>query len=248
LSPQIRAALGVLTALMCWLLFVPSDATSLPTLVKVALAFWRLAESGRLFDDAAASIVRVFFGVGISICLSLILAFVAVMHPPIVDYLSGLTELVRPVPPIAWTPIAVVSFGIGDYPAIAIVASGSFFPIWLGITRGLQEVRPAHLAAARSLGANKFRLIWEIFMPSVLPYAFHGFRLGTGLGWFCVVAAEMVGASSGLGFGIQLFSLNLEMEKLYAYIVCIGVIGFITNMILLDIDQRLNLWRERPDG
>jgi ABC-type nitrate/sulfonate/bicarbonate transport system permease component len=223
---------------------VPSDVALLPPLMEVGTAVWKLLASGPLIEDASASIERVLSGVGISVCLSLTLAVGTALHRPIADYLHGVVELVRPVPPIAWTPIAVVSFGIGDRPAIAIVATGAFFPIWLGILHGLREVRPAHLAAAMSLGATRMRLIIEIIVPSVLPHAFHGFRLGMGLGWFCVVAAEMVGASNGLGFGIQLFSLNLEMEKLYAYIICVGVIGYISNVILLAIDRRLSLWRE----
>ena len=114
-----------------------------------------------------------------------------------------------------------------------------FCPTWFGVLQGLKEVREQHLRAAYSLGCSRILLVTDVIVPSVLPYFVHGLRLGVGLGWFCVVAAEMMGASTGLGYGVQLSSLNLEMERLYVYLFVIGLIGLASNWLLLALDRQV---------
>lgn len=240
---HLRSFVGLGVIVSAWFFLVPENFVLLPPLSEVAHTFNELLSQGPLVKDTIASLARVLAGVAIATVIALILGAITAYWRPFADFLSGGVELIRPVPPIAWTPLAIIAFGVGASPAIAIVALGAFFPIWLGIRQGLTEVRQSHLLAARSLGARWRVLMSDIIVPSVLPYAFHGLRLGMGLGWFCVVAAEMMGASSGLGYGIQLFSLNIEMPKLYSYLVVIGLMGYLSNSLLQIVDQRLSHWR-----
>ncbi len=227
----------------CWFFLVPENFVLLPPLNEVVAAFAELWAQGLLLNDTIASLSRVLAGVAISTFISIVLGLITASWRGFADFFSGGIELIRPVPPIAWTPLAIIAFGVGARPAIAIVALGAFFPIWLGIKQGLGEVQRDHILAARSLGARWRALMVDVVVPSVLPYAFHGLRLGVGLGWFCVVAAEMMGASSGLGYGIQLFSLNIEMPKLYCYLVTVGVMGYTSNALLQIFDAKLSFWR-----
>ncbi|MDH3376582.1 MAG: ABC transporter permease [Gammaproteobacteria bacterium] len=244
LPQQARASVGVCVILLAWHLSTSKNNVLTPPLNDVLWSFLELLRSRILLKDAFASLFRVLAGVAISSLLAAVLGLVAVYWRSFPDYLSGGIELFRPIPPIAWTPLAIVAFGVGTQPAIAIVALGAFFPIWLGIQQGLMEVKRSHILAAESFGCGKLLQLTDVIVPSALPYAFHGLRLGVGLGWFCVVAAEMMGASSGLGYGIQLFSLNIEMEKLYSYLLVIGMLGYVSNFLLQRIDLRLSHWRD----
>lgn len=227
---------GVLALGLVWHVW-PGNAV-VPSLGAVTQGVISATRDGELVRDAVASLFRVLFGVSIALMLSTALALAATVFRPTRYLLAGL-ELIRPIPPLAWTPLAIMVFGIGDSPAVAIVALGAFFPIWLGFLQGLDAVQDEHVQAARSLGASKRQVIAFVVLPSITPFVLHGLRLGGGLGWFCVVAAEMMGASSGLGYGVQLRSLNIQMEAVFAYLLAIAALGGLVNVLLRYLEELL---------
>lgn len=235
----LRPLIGLLVFALAWEWFASGNHVLAPPLASIFREFLHQATAGALFEDTAASTLRVIAGVLISVLIAWPLGVISAYCKSLPRYLGGVVELLRPVPPIAWTPIAIIAFGIGDRPAIAIVAVGAFFPIWFGVIQGLSEVKQAHLRAAWSLGCGKWLLLTDVIVPSSFPYLVHGLRLGVGLGWFCVVAAEMIGASSGLGYGVHLYSLNLELERLYVYLLAIGAVGYLSNLLLRWADLRV---------
>jgi ABC-type nitrate/sulfonate/bicarbonate transport system permease component len=238
---------GVLLVGLLWWLAVPPRHPLVPPLAEVVRQARGLAASGALFHDALASVGRVLPGVGIAFVAAAALAALSALRG-VGELCAGVLELLRPIPPIAWTPIAILAFGIGNAPAVAIVALGAFFPIWLGLQQGLRQVRTPHLLAARSFGAGRRLLLTDVVLPSVLPYALHGLRVGLGIGWFCVVAAEMMGAQSGLGYGVQLFSLNFEMGKTYSYLLAIGALGAVMNFLMRTLETRWARWHHLALG
>ena len=240
----IRSLTGLLILLALWMHFGPTAGVLLPPLSDVYSNMIDLAHRGWLLEDILASVYRVAMGVCLSFILASLLALISVYWKNFPDYVAGGVEVLRPVPPIAWVPLALVALGVGDRPAIAIVALGAFFPIWLGMVQGLRNVNPSHLHAAASLGCSRRLLLTDVIIPSALPDIAHGLRLGVGLAWFCVVAAEMMGAASGLGYGIQLFSQNLEISRMYVYILTIGILGYTSNLVLEYISEQLNSWRD----
>ena len=240
---QFRAGIGLLLLLIVWHLVSLKQSVLIPPLSQIGSQFWFLLESGLLLEDMVSSVFRIMLGLVISTSLAIVLGLIAAFWAQFSDYLSAIFELVRPVPPIAWVPVAIIAFGIGYKAAVAIVALGSFFPIWLGIQQGLANLNHAHLLAARSLGAGRVLTVFEIIVPSVFPYFLHGLRLGVGIAWFCVIAAEMVGSTSGLGYGVQLFSLNIEMPRVYCYLLAIGVLGLCSNYLVQHLSDRLVKWR-----
>ncbi|WP_049976091.1 ABC transporter permease [Azospirillum sp. B506] len=219
------------------------DMVLLPPPSAVAMAMVEQAFHGGLGEDAWASSGRVLAGVCFAFSLTSVLVLAAALWPPFERIVSGPIELTRPVPPIAWTPLAIMALGVGPGAAVAIVTVGAFFPLWLSVARGLREVRKVHILAARSLGAGHARLLADVILPSILPYALHGLRLSTGFGWFSVVAAEMMGAPSGLGRGIQMSSLNLDVTNLYAYILTTGIAGFACDRALFAVERSVSHWR-----
>ncbi len=230
-NPAVQSAVwscvGIGLFLGTWAIWPGSVA--IPSLGAVLAEFPKLISSGQLGQDMLASLLRVLAGVSLAFVTALVLATVAATVPRFRYALLAVTELLRPIPPIAWVPIVIVLFGIGNRPAIAIVTLGAFFPIWLGCLQGIDAIRLEHVRAARSLGASRLQEITMVLLPTMRPYALHGLRLGGGLGWFCVVAAEMMGASSGLGHRVQLLSLNIQMDAVFAYLIVIGAIGAALN-------------------
>lgn len=237
--------LGIALLGAAWGLLVPSGHPLVPPLAGVVREVVALARDGVLLLDVGTSLARIVPGVALAVLLALFLAAVTTGASAIGHMLGGVVEVLRPIPPIAWIPVAILVFGIGSAPAVAIVTLGAFFPIWFGVRQGLDNVRSRHLQAAKSLGATRWILIRDVAVPSMLPSALHGLRLGVGFGWFCVVAAEMMGARSGLGYGVQLFSLNLELEKTYGYILVIGLLGASMNFLMRALEVRLTHWQDR---
>ncbi len=248
LGDRTLRALGIGGAVLLWWVAVPESGPIIPTLGDVVDEMIALAKAGDLWRDARQSLIRVANGVALATVLGLALGGLGLVSRKASLLLAGVIEILRPIPPIAWVPVMIMWFGIGGAPAIAIVTLGAFFPIWLGTQQGFSEVRREHVWAARTFGASRRRLLFDIVVPSALPYLLHGLRLGLGLGWFCLVAAEMMGVQQGLGHAIQLFSLNLEMEKIFGYIFVIGVLGLTMTEAVRWIEKRVVRWHTLSVG
>lgn len=238
-----RSILGCTLFIALWALVAGGGSPLIPSPVSVLKTLVQLTSDGRLASDMFASISRVAAGVLVALVFSILLCGVALASPFVSDVLSGPIEMLRPVPPIAMVPVAIMVFGVSNTSSVAIVAFGSFFPMWLANLNGIAAIRRAHIVAARSLGADTRRLLTDVVIPSVLPAAVHGLRLGVGMGWFSVVAAEMMGAPGGLGQGLQLYSMNMETTQLYAYILVIGLIGFAFNAVLVAAQHSVSRWQ-----
>lgn len=142
-----------------------------------------------------------------------------------------LFELIRPIPPIAWLPIVIIWFGIGEFPKILIIFIGSFMPIVINTATGIRMVQPLYLDVAKMFNANSRQLLTEVAIPSALPAIFAGFRNGTSGAWMTMLAAEMIGATAGLGFliyaGMQFFDVPLILVGMLA----IGIVGTLLSVI-----------------
>jgi len=188
---RIVSMLGVILIIVLWIT-LPSNQSPIPPLLNIIAKGWVLIQTGELMKDIQASLYRVsiglFFGIlhGIIVGVLCIFSLFRFMITPLI-------ELTRPIPPIAWIPLMLVIFGIGNVSAIALVALASFFPIIVAVIHSIDGIDNDLVLMAKSHGAQIGSLIRYVYMPSVLPTFLTGVRLGTGLGWFSVVAAEMMG-------------------------------------------------------
>lgn len=198
---------------------------------------------GSLLQDILSSLYRVSFGILLGIFCSLLVGILCIF-PILRHTISGPLELARPIPPIAWIPLMLLFFGTGNCAAIALVALAAFFPLATSIVLAFDSMDPELVLVAKSHGASNCDLVRYIYCPAMSPIVFSGLRTATGIGWFSVVAAEMLGSYGGLGYGIQLTSLNLEMERFFVYLITIGVCGFCMNELLSSIDRKLNRWQK----
>jgi NitT/TauT family transport system permease protein/sulfonate transport system permease protein len=204
-----------------------------------------LAEAGYLWHDIEASVLRVTIGFTFAAIAAVSLGLALGIWRSAAAYLLPVIELLRPISVLAWIPLAILWFGLGDHSAWFIIFLGSFFPIFTNTYLGARSVAPIHLQVAQCFGASKWLFLRRVMFPSALPYIIAGLRVGLGVGWTCVIAAELIAATSGLGYMIQLARTMIETEKVMAGMIVIGIIGFLMNSGMHWLERRLIPWN--PD-
>jgi len=211
----------------------------LPDPRTVAVGFISLIQDGSLIGDVVASLKRVLGGFALASLAAVPLALVMAFWRPANLLLSPVITFLRPIPPIAWIPIAILWFGIGDPPSYFITAIAAFFPIFLNSYSGGRAVRPEHVHAARSLGAGPGALFRRIYLPSAMPHIATGLRVGLGQSWMAVVTAELIAAHSGLGYMIQANRLALETGLVMVGMCVIGLLGAAMSFALEFVERTL---------
>ena len=207
------------------------------------MALFEMIASGEIFQHLVASLLRVLLGFAIAMTAGIGLGFLFGLLPLVGGMFRPLFEMVRPIPPIAWIPLAVAILGMGDKPAILVIFIGAFFPVLTNTVLGVAEISQELIDVAKTLGASRFRVLRRVIWPASLPHIFAGIKVGVGFGWMCVVAAEMVGAQSGMGYIIQLNRQLLYLDKVVAGMVAIGVVGFAVIWAVMAIERRALTWR-----
>jgi ABC-type nitrate/sulfonate/bicarbonate transport system permease component len=220
------------------------NAVLLPSPIAVASSVAELFAAGTLVGDIAASLKRVFVGFFIASALAVPLALLMAFLLPLRRLLLPIVSLLRPIPPIAWIPLAILWFGIGDKPSYFITALAAFFPIFLNSFAGGLAVEPRHIHAARFLGAGQWRLLRAIYLPSALPSIWTGLRIGLGQSWMAVVTAELIAAQSGLGYLIQASRINLETSHVLVGMFTIGVLGALMTALLSYAERFVLPWQK----
>jgi NitT/TauT family transport system permease protein len=215
------------------------NAVLLPEPFAVVDGFLDLLRSGSLIADVAASMKRVVGGFLIAAAIGVPLALLMAFSRRIGLLLSPIITFLRPIPPIAWIPIAILWFGIGDPPSYFITAIAAFFPIFINSHAGGHAVRPEHVHAARSLGAGPRALFLRIYLPSAMPMIATGLRIGLGQSWMAVVTAELIAAHSGLGYMIQANRLALETGFVLVGMCVIGLLGAAMSILLEVLERRV---------
>lgn len=223
----LATASAVGAALIGWELLARLHPTpALPPASQVLGSGLRMAMEERLLADVGASLRRVLVGYTAAAIAGLGLGGLVGLGGATGRALLGLVQLLRPIPPIAWVPLAILWCGLGDRSAWFIVFIGAFFPIFTQVAWALAETPPALLELARSVGASRWLTLREVRLPAAAPGIAAGMRTGLGLAWTSVVAAELVGAQDGLGQRIQMHRLLLETDGVLVGMACIGALGF----------------------
>lgn len=205
----------------------------------IGQALLDLASAGTLWRDTGASIARVSVGFSIAAIVGVSLGLLLGRASQVARYILPLIEIVRPISVIAWIPIAILWFGLGDRPSWFLIALGAFFPIFTNTYDGARSLPDIHVRVAQCFGAPRWLFIRQVLIPATLPHITTGLRIGLGTGWTCVIAAELISATSGLGYMIQLARTTIETEKVFAGMAVIGVIGFLMNILVLRLERLL---------
>jgi NitT/TauT family transport system permease protein len=181
-----------------------------------------------LWPDIGSSLRRVAFGFGAATVLGIPLGLTFGWYPAINQIVNPTMQILRPISPIAWIPVAIIFFGVGDNAAIFLIFMGAFFPIVVACINGVSNVPGVYRRAGRNFGLAPWQLLAKVIFPAALPQIIVGLRLALGIAWLVVVAAEMVAVDSGLGYlVIDSRNSGKRYDLVVAAMLMIGVIGLI---------------------
>ena len=199
--------------------------------------------SGRWLSDALASSTRVFTGYVIAATLAITLGVAIGWWRWAERMIEPTLQMLRPIPPVSWIPLAIIWFGIANKPAIFLVFLGAFFPILMNTIHGVKTVNRDLLRAAAMAGARESQLLRFVVVPAALPSIFAGLRIGVGSAWMLTVTAEMVAVKSGLGYALWDSYYFLRYDLVIASMISIGLLGYLTDLIVKAIMNRLLRWQ-----
>ena len=245
--------LPILTLLVLWqagseLGWIPSY--KLPSPLQVLGGFQDLIQLGMppghpLHYHILYSLERVLWGYGIAVAIGVPLGILMGWSRKLSALFDPIVELIRPIPPLAWIPIAILWFGIGIKSAAFIIFLGAFFPILLNTINGVQSIDSVLIEAARTLNASDRNIFLKVLIPGSLPSILTGMRIGIGIGWMTLVAAEFTGVKQGYGLGYMIMTARdiQRPDEIMAGMMMIGVIGLGIDMGLKRLADSLLQWR-----
>jgi NitT/TauT family transport system permease protein len=225
--------------LAAWYFAVRLSGTKvLPSPVEVKGGLAELLEKQVLWDDLADSLRRVAIGFGLAAALGIPLGLALGWYPRVNQVINPVIQLLRPISPIAWIPVAILFLGIGDYAATSLIFLGAFFPIVVSCIDGVNNVSSVYRRAGRNFGLSPLQLLRRVVFPAALPNILVGLRIAFGIAWLVVVAAEMVAVDSGLGFLIiDSRNSGKRYDLVVAAMLMIGLIGLALDYLFRSLEQ-----------
>jgi NitT/TauT family transport system permease protein len=200
------------------------------------------AVSGELITDSIGSLYRVVVGFLIGAGLALPLGLAMGASQRVYDWFNVLVQMVRPIPPIAYIPLSMLWFGLGNPPAIFLIVLGAFFPVLMNTIAGVRQVDGIYLRAARNLGASGSTMFLRVILPAAVPYILSGVRIGIGTAFIVVIVAEMVAVNNGLGFRILEAREYFWSDKIIAGMISIGLMGLAIDVGMNKLNNHLLRW------
>ncbi len=198
--------------------------------------------SGEMLHDAYSSLFRVIAGFIIGAGLALPLGLLMGASPRIYDLFNPLMQILRPIPPIAYIPLAILWFGLGNPPSFFLIAIGAFFPVLMNTIAGVRQVDGIYLRAARNLGVNQWTMFTRVILPAATPYILAGVRIGIGTAFIVVIVSEMIAVNDGLGFRILEAREFMWSDKIIAGMITIGLLGLLIDTAVSRLNNHLLRW------
>lgn len=214
----------------------------LPSFTYVLQTGADLIKSGKLQGHILISISRVAKGFCIGTVLGIGIGTVMGFSKFFNRFLGSLVGILRPVPMIAWIPLLILWMGIGEETKVSLITVGTFWSVLLNTIHGIQSVDPKLLEVAKILKKDRVNVTFKVVFPSALPSIFTGIRLGMGSAWSCVVAAEMIAASKGIGFMITYAREVSKPAEVLVGVAVIGMIGLLIDTLILKLQKVLLKW------
>jgi NitT/TauT family transport system permease protein len=198
--------------------------------------------SGELIIDSIGSMYRVLVGFVIGAGLALPMGLAMGASARVYAWFNPLFQLLRPIPPIAYIPLSILWFGLGNPPAVFLIALGAFFPVLMNTIAGVRQVDGIYLRAARNLGANQRTMFLRVILPAAVPYILAGVRIGIGTAFIVVIVSEMIAVNNGLGFRILEAREYFWSDKIIAGMITIGLWGLAIDVGMNRLNNHLLRW------
>lgn len=249
---QRRRLQGVLLAcltpailLLTWQFAVDAGvvrSTILPSPATIAQTLGELAITGELIRHLSVSLLRVIVGFALGALGGIVLGILTGLVRPASDALALVLGILRPIPVIAWVPLLILWLGIGESSKVTLIAIGTFWPVLLNLVHGIRTTDRKLLEVARVFEKDSLSLLRRVVLPAALPSLITGLRLGLGVAWTSVIAAELLGADRGIGYLIAYARELTQVDVMFTGLVAIGVTGILIDGALRLVERRLLRW------
>jgi sulfonate transport system permease protein len=220
----------------------------LPAPSRVVQALGRIIRDGSLGLDFEVSALRVLRGYLWGVAVGLLLGFSCGLSKFMERLAGPLVDVIRQIPIIAWIPLIILWFGIGETSKTIIIAKSVAVPVFINTLQGIRGVPKEYVEVASVLELRYFRMLFRIILPSALPSIFAGLRLSAGFAWMAVVTAEMLGGLTGLGYALLRARDFLESDILIALMAVIGLVGLVLDRLIRLLESRVLHWRKAYNG
>src|SRR5690554_6379566 len=231
----------------------PGMAGIVPTPVQVALAWWDWIFAdpgmglnpylGTWWSNVQYSTMRVLQGFTLAVVLGVPLGLAICWNRIAAHMLDPLVQGMRPIPITAWLPFSIALFGVRDFGSIFLIYHGGFYPIVVNTMQGARDVERNLVRAATMMGSSQFQLLRRVVLPAAMPSSYSGLRHGLGISWTAVTVSEMVAVKSGLGYVLWDAYYVGRMDIVLADMVSIGIMGYLSDRLIVIIERRVLVWR-----
>lgn len=218
-----------------------------PPFSKVVKALYGLAASGELWKHCSISLMRSLSGFTLGMLVAIPLGLIIGWFRKAEVFLYPLLQVFRNMPTLALLPVFVMFFGIGEFSKTMVILWGVLWATLLNTIAGVRNVDPQLIKAARSMGVGSLRLFGTVVLPASLPYIFAGMRISATVSILILIAAEMMGASKGLGYALFFYQSNFKIPEMYAVLIVMAVFGVTLNYTLEKVEKRSFRWRDGAD-
>jgi ABC-type nitrate/sulfonate/bicarbonate transport system permease component len=242
---QVVVSLGAV--LLVWGLIAASGMVNtnfVPSPSMVLSAAIELHTEGLLSSDLAISLRRAALGFVLGSTLGVGLGLLTSRLRPVGYALHPILNVLRPIPAIALAPLAIVWFGIGEPSKYFLISYTVFLAVWLNTDHGASQVAQTYIRASRSLGASRMREFFEVIVPAAAPHIVSGLRLGAALAFLSLVAAELTGASAGIGYRIQEARQFFRTDRMFVGLIELGILGGLLDFVFVQISRRVVHWEQ----
>jgi len=238
-APILLPVMTAMLFLAVWHVLVRVSGSDLfPTPMEVARGLEELVEKGLLLKYIVASLFRVSWGFLLAVLVGVPLGLVLGWFRPAYQALNPMIQILRPISPIAWIPVAILWFGIDDTAPVFLIFLASVFPITVSSTAAVQNMQLVYLRAAQNFGVTGSQLFRRVILPAALPQIITGIRIALGIAWLVVVAAEMIAVNSGLGYLIiDARNAGKRYDLVVAGMVMIGLIGLVLDLLIRQLEK-----------
>jgi ABC-type nitrate/sulfonate/bicarbonate transport system permease component len=219
------------------------DAISIPRVSTIFISWWKDLASGTIPHQLGPSLRRILIGLGLAIVVGMPLGLLMGVNRLAYRLLEPITELIRPIPSAAYIPVAILFLGLGDEMKLFVITLSALFPILLNTYSGVKGIDPVLIDTGRTFGTPRFGILRKIVFPAALPSVLTGIRISLGIALIVSVVSEMISGNNGLGYFIIDKQRTFRVPDMFAGILTLGLVGYVLNLIFLQIERYLLRWR-----
>ncbi|MEQ6376160.1 ABC transporter permease [Bacillaceae bacterium S4-13-56] len=219
------------------------DPRFFPPPTKILATLYHMGLSGELFAHIEISLIRIFAGFLLGVIPAICIGLLMGMYSPIRHFFSPLVMAFMPIPTLAMLPIILIIFGIGEFSKMVTIAISVFFPVVINTAAGVTNIDRIYIDVAKNYGANAKDFFFKIALPGALPVMLEGIQMGQAIALLTIVAAEMIGANSGIGYVIWMNYKAFLLPEMYVGLVLISFFGYFFSLIIRGLQSKLIPWK-----